>query len=768
MRFDFGYLRDPYRPGAGPMVQHWIQPVRRTLLTFRRYWPWLSLTTTGIVIVLATLPMQKGLYGFLLALLAAGGYGLAVIIFELADRRARSPTWQQHLRGIRKLGVLSALTAVHWFLPAASTELWLLYLIPMLTLGVDLEKHWAVPLISATMVLMFFSAWPFTDYTAIQTHWSLYLQNGTIRALMGGYAGATSYLLARCLAYQSNTMGEVLSRLLDVTITDRWLHAANGVAEILSDLLSEPTSRVTANVLVYEPAHDKMRLVGSSTLAGQKLAQSNFEFDGKQGITGWAAQHREPCFINHTAVDPEQRFLHNTAFPGTRSALAVPIRLDNKRLAVLEIESPTSYDVAYEDLQLMNHVAHYLLAAHQRSEMLEFHQRLAKLGTELADRIIQVEEIGAILEEIGEVGLALLDADIIRFYYRNPETNQIEQRRTVGQLRRPEAEDSPVNHPQSLVAQLMEESSLRTFGDALHEPCLTRKLHWHRARNAEPFVRREGIQTCAAMPLIVGKEKLGLMWVNYRHPQEFSPALCSSIQMLAPFAALAIKSGVQSALADRQRRHKLRRDLHDSLAARLHNAGFAMDRLEQMTPHTAQWKETLFLARLSVSWAMTVVGTLQDKQAAPTLRAVLDDVHTLTDLGGRIYGIPVQFTASDVPDLLVSHTGCIELLFACEEALQNALRHANASHIDLTFEYKPPGLLQICICDDGVGFDVNQLTHVGGIENIRARIEQSLSGTFELETQSGHGTTLTYRIPLGEAKERLHDNPSETATGAAH
>ncbi|MFN8493510.1 MAG: GAF domain-containing protein [Caldilineaceae bacterium] len=760
MAFNWAGFRDPYRPGAGPVVQHWIQPVRRTLLMFRRFWPWGSLVTTSVLLILATLPLQKSLSSFLNALLAAGCYGGAVLIFEWADRHARSPRWQQHLRGVRKVGVLLALTLVHWFLPAASTELWLLYLIPMLTVGVDLEQRWAISLIAATMLLMFGSAWPFTDNVALQTHWSGYLRNGAIRALIGGYAGATSYVLARCLAYQSNTTREMLNRLFDATMTDRWLNTANAVAESISALLSEPNSRVTANVLLYEPARQTMRLMGSSNPEGQKLAQTGFEFAASQGITGWAAQQNQPCFINHTAFDPEHRFLANAAFAGTRSALAVPIRLDNQHSAVLEIESPTPDDVAYEDLQLMNHVAHYLMATHQRSEILGFHQRLAQLGTELANRIIHVEEIGALLEEIGEVGLDLLGADIIRFYYRNPETGQMAQRRTVGHLRRPAAEDSPVNDPQSLVQQLMEAGQLRIFADALHEQGLTRQLAWHRQRHAEPFVIREGILACAAMPLIVGQEKLGLMWVNYRHNQEFLPLLCSSIQLLAPFAALAIKSGVQSVLADRQRRDKLRRDLHDALSARLRNARFAMDRLDGMTPHTGQWKETLLLARLSVSWAMSVVATLQGERATPTLRSVLDDLRTLTDLGGHIYGVPVDLTTSAIPDLPVNPAGGTELLFACEEALQNAFCHAKASRITVHFECQAPAFLQVRIADDGQGFDAQHLTHVGGIKNMRARVEQSLGGKFTLDTQPGQGTRLTYQIPL-------HEVGTATAVGKA-
>jgi DNA-binding NarL/FixJ family response regulator/putative methionine-R-sulfoxide reductase with GAF domain len=426
MSIDF--LRDPYRPGNGPLVQPWIQPLRRNLLTFRRYWTLVSLLTFSLLIGLATFPIQNRWRDLGITLLAVVGYGTAALLFNLADRYTQGSAWQQRLRALRKFAVVLGLTAMHWFLPAASTELWLLYLIPMLTVGVDLDRFWATGLIGFTMALMFLSAWPLPEPTTLVDNWWLYSRNGAIRALIGGYVGATSYLLARSLAYQTNTIRTGLANLLDTAITEPWLNAADKVAGVLATLLRETKRHVTVNVLVYETVHKTMRLIGSSTAAGQQLATSNFVFDAAQGITGWAAQRGDPCFINDTDHDPEGRFLPTAAFPGTRSALAVPIRLDQKRSVVLELESTMPNDVAYEDLQLMQHVGHYLLTAHQRSAMVDFHQRLAQLGTVLAERIIHVKEIGAMLQEIGAVALDLLEADVIRFYYRDPESERIDQR----------------------------------------------------------------------------------------------------------------------------------------------------------------------------------------------------------------------------------------------------------------------------------------------------------------------------------------------------
>lgn len=526
MRVDLAWLRDPYRPGVGPVVQPWIQPLRRNLLAFRRYWPWMRLAATSVLIILATLPMQVGAHSWLVALFAVGMYWLAMFGFELVDHYLHSPVWRQHLGGIRKLAGLLALMVVHWWLPAANTELWLLYLIPMMTLGVDLDRFWATFLISLTMVLMFLSAWPFAEVNELQTDWGAYIRSGLIRAVISGYAGLTSYLLSRCLAYQSNNTREVLSRLFDLAAADAWFDTQNAVARSIAAALDESTNTIAVHILTYEPKLNIMRLIGSSTSDGEMLAQEGYKFNADQGITGWAARHQKPCFINDTRNDPEHRFLAHRAFSEARSALAVPLRLDDRRSVVLYIESPIANGVAFEDLQLMNHVAHYLLASDQRSKILEFHKQLAKLGASLADRIIRVEDVGAMLEEIGQVALDLLNADVIRFYYRNPETGLIEKRRTVGELIRPDTEESPANDPESLVFQLMEEFRLQPFPTALQDERLTRRLHWHEQRSLPPFVVREAIHSCAAMPLVVGQEKLGLMWVNFRRLQELSDDLC--------------------------------------------------------------------------------------------------------------------------------------------------------------------------------------------------------------------------------------------------
>lgn len=753
-------LLDPYRPGSGPVVQPWIAPDRHALINFRERWPFVSLAVICVVIVVATLPLQKDARGFWAASAIAVIYALASTYFYLWEQHNAAASLQrrQNMRGLRKVAMITGLTVTLWFLPTASSELWLLYLIPMVTIGVDLDRRWAFVLVFTTMILMFVSAFPQPPGAATAALLGTDLRDGLMRALVGGYVGLTSYLLARCLAYQHKVSSEAVKHLVQIPSTQRWLNTMDVVAKLVPQLFGEPEGSLTANVLVYDPAKEKMRLAGSSRPDGEQLVNHAFTFPATQGVTSWAAVHNQECFLNDTAHDPEHRFLPSAAFPSTRSALAVPFPLGDGQRAVLEIESSVPNNIAYEDLQLLELIATYLVGAYQTSEWIEFHRRLVDLGKALADRIIHVQEIGAVLAEIGEVALDLVDADVIGFYYCDPDTGLIEERRMVGRLLMDDITGSPVNAPDSLVAQLMQHGEVQFFRDARGDEKLTRMGEWHQQHHLPPFVVREAIASCAAIPLVLGQERLGLMWVNYRRPQDFPRPLQYSLQMLAPFAALAIKSGVQSAQLERSRREKLHRDLHDSLSARLNNAARAMDRLSLCEPGTERWKETLQLAQLSVKWATTVVSALLGKQEWTTLQSIVADLQAQADVSTRIYGIPVRLQSIELPRISIDHAGSNELLFACNEAVNNALRHAQATTIDIGVELKGDALC-IRVSDDGIGFEPAKLARVNGICNIRARIEESLAGSFELVSVPGEGTIITFIVPLPtaiESEEKIH------------
>jgi signal transduction histidine kinase len=96
-----------------------------------------------------------------------------------------------------------------------------------------------------------------------------------------------------------------------------------------------------------------------------------------------------------------------------------------------------------------------------------------------------------------------------------------------------------------------------------------------------------------------------------------------------------------------------------------------------------------------------------------------------------------------------------QVLLALREAVNNAVRHAQAQQVTLR-AVPGPRQLVIEVADDGVGFQAGAVTHATraepgvGLHSMRERIE-SLGGEFELHSAPGAGTCVIFRLPLPHA-----------------
>jgi signal transduction histidine kinase len=111
--------------------------------------------------------------------------------------------------------------------------------------------------------------------------------------------------------------------------------------------------------------------------------------------------------------------------------------------------------------------------------------------------------------------------------------------------------------------------------------------------------------------------------------------------------------------------------------------------------------------------------------------------------------IDVRVSAENVDDSLPDAVRtCVYRVV--QEALQNIARHAGASHAKISVR-QPNGALSLTIEDDGAGFDPLR-TRGMGLVGIEERVRQ-LGGRFEIQSESGKGTTLRVSLPVPSAKK---------------
>jgi len=92
----------------------------------------------------------------------------------------------------------------------------------------------------------------------------------------------------------------------------------------------------------------------------------------------------------------------------------------------------------------------------------------------------------------------------------------------------------------------------------------------------------------------------------------------------------------------------------------------------------------------------------------------------------------------------------VMLFRVMQEALQNSIKHAYATIINVAIEVRD-NLVYLCLSDNGYGFDVATVTQKGvGIMNMKHRIGL-LQGHIEWTSEEGKGTKVEINLPLKKA-----------------
>ncbi len=238
-------------------------------------------------------------------------------------------------------------------------------------------------------------------------------------------------------------------------------------------------------------------------------------------------------------------------------------------------------------------------------------------------------------------------------------------------------------------------------------------------------VYREGNQTFSVQNvslLITMAEQLGIIIQNHRL-QEQSRRMTSAIE-----------------------RQRLARELHDSVAQRIYSLNlFARagqealidGDLEDARLRLQQVEEN---ARYSLREMRLLLYQLRPLALEnQTLVAAFEERFALVE---RRLGIKAEVRANTIPEL--AETVEEELYYIISEALNNELKHAQATRVELLFDVSN-GRLLVTIRDNGRGFNLAELSSGLGLENMRSRTAQ-IKGKLDIETAIGKGTTIRISV----------------------
>jgi signal transduction histidine kinase len=188
------------------------------------------------------------------------------------------------------------------------------------------------------------------------------------------------------------------------------------------------------------------------------------------------------------------------------------------------------------------------------------------------------------------------------------------------------------------------------------------------------------------------------------------------------------------------------RELHDNVNAIL-TGGAMQIRIAESMMHTDDGKMILNDALESINTGINSIRELShnmhscflsDIGLAEAIRRELERITRFSDIK---YDLKVVGKVEPIEE----HQ--ILIYRACQEILQNVLKHAQANFIHVQIDGSRDKY-SISICDNGVGFEVGSLPKKSfGLQGIQERLSLA-KGSSEICSKPGEGTTITLSIPL--------------------
>lgn len=236
---------------------------------------------------------------------------------------------------------------------------------------------------------------------------------------------------------------------------------------------------------------------------------------------------------------------------------------------------------------------------------------------------------------------------------------------------------------------------------------------------------------------------------------EFEPAIPFErlARLLAPSAvkldtALLFSEFRDSASADE--RQRLAREMHDGIAQDIASLGYLVDALAA-NPASPEQAGQLSVLRERVT---TVVAEV--RQSVLTLRTSIGESESLGTAIGSIArhlseasAVPIQVTLDEQATRLRPEVEA-ELFRITQEAMNNALKHAHASKIEVHCQVHAPSAL-ITVTDDGRGLQQGGRHDSHGLTIMRERA-RLINAQLSMVDNAGGGLTVSVRLGrLGRA-----------------
>jgi signal transduction histidine kinase len=472
------------------------------------------------------------------------------------------------------------------------------------------------------------------------------------------------------------------------------------------------------------------------------------EDDAPLSVLRYVRRTQEPLVVSDATRD--DRFERDPYLSGLErcSLLAVPIVGRGALRAVLMLENRLLGDAfSSERLDVVKLIAGQLAVSLDNAQLYEEYRRIAAQQAALrrvATLVAEGREPSAVFEAAAAEIQEMLDADGVTLgRYEAGDTVVVVAHRGF------QGWELPVG------ARFSHQG--RSVTSIVHETGRPSRMSRYELANGPmaSVVRELGVRSSVGAPLLLGGSLWGVA-VAYWSRVESAPA--DSEERVGQFAQLLeaaianadsrdqlIASRARLLVAGDEARRQVVRDLHDGAQQRLVQAIVTL-KLAQRALRAGDG-EAASLVEDALDAAQK--GNEELRELA---HGILPRVLTQGGLRGAVAALARRIDVPidvEIPDRRFPPEIEASAYFIVAEALTNIVKHAHATHADVTASANDVAL-RVEVHDDGVG-GADMSRH--GLTGIGDRVA-ALQGRLELESTPGAGTSLVATLPLSAADAR--------------
>lgn len=540
-----------------------------------------------------------------------------------------------------------------------------------------------------------------------------------------------------------------LTLLGEVSLAVTQLLQVEDILELALRTFADQLDMDSVMIYLEDPMTGRYELRASRGVTSEQAREIERRRAAGHDITQEVISSGEGCLVEDMAAD--ERF-HGIWEPLVyRSYVKIPLVSRGKPNGVLGLVTQEGERLTVRDVEFLKVVGQVIGIGLDNAGLLakaKQRESRAKSLYQMGVKISPSLSIGNVLEIVAYSIREIMEADLSLVCLVEGDPPEMAMEAISGRRTSSLPSFGEFFGDQSPWRELLNGQSIQMHGAAVQQSSLYE----------ESFIRREGVESLLAAPLIRAGVFQGLIVLMHRTAHLYPQDDIRMLDRLAHQVGLSIENvGLYQQLHHMgalEERDRLARELHDKISQTL---GYlkvktcltqdlladgevkkAQEGLQQIRKVSeilyTDVREEIFNLRESVDQQKGFFESLQD---------YLANYHTF-------YGLHVELVVESECVLEIPEQVSCQLMRIIQEALSNVRKHAQASKVLISCSKREDQML-VEVADDGQGFLVEEMMDQAqgnyGLQIMRERVE-GIGGALSLSSRPGSGTRVKIRCPL--------------------